>query len=163
MTMQRDHYPADWDAISLSIRRDRAHWQCERCGARQGALTERSVRLGLPWKVVLTVAHLGAPRPDGSPGDKHDKLDCRPENLQALCQRCHLKEDLADHVAQAHETRRRKQEQTGQLVLFACQHQWDDEVLITSLDGPPVLRDVCVLCGQQRERITSQPAQEEGV
>ncbi len=58
--------------------------------------------------MVLTVHHLGAPRPDGSPGDKHDKLDCRDENLVALCQRCHLAADRADHVARARATLARK-------------------------------------------------------
>lgn len=118
MPFQRSRYPANWDEISLAIRRDRAKWQCERCGARQGELTERSKRLGLPWKVVLTVAHIGAPHPDGRPGNKHDKSDCRETNLLALCQRCHLKEDLPDHIAHAHETRRRKREAAGQLKLF---------------------------------------------
>lgn len=48
--------------------------------------------------IVLTVAHLGAPRADGSRGDKHDKHDCRPENLAALCQSCHLGFDRDDHI-----------------------------------------------------------------
>ena len=39
---------------------------------------------------VLTVAHLGVPKPDGTPGDKHDKTDVRDENLAALCPRCHI-------------------------------------------------------------------------
>lgn len=50
------------------------------------------------YPVVLTVAHIGATKPDGSRGDKHDKHDVRDENLKAECQRCHLKRDLNDHV-----------------------------------------------------------------
>lgn len=59
-------------------------------------------------KVILTVAHLGTQHPDGRPGDKHDKMDVRPENLAALCQNCHLSYDLADHIAHARETRMKR-------------------------------------------------------
>lgn len=48
-------------------------------------------------KVVLTVAHLN-----------HRPMDCRPENLKALCQRCHLRYDAALHAENARKTRRRK-------------------------------------------------------
>lgn len=75
-----------------------------------------------PVRIILTTAHLGTPHPDGRPGDKHDKMDCRPENLQALCQRCHLLEDLEDHIANARATRARKRQETaraaGQIGLF---------------------------------------------
>jgi hypothetical protein len=40
--------------------------------------------------VVLTVHHKGVPLPDGTPGNHRNKRDNRPENLEALCQRCHL-------------------------------------------------------------------------
>jgi hypothetical protein len=59
-------------------------------------------------KVVLTVAHLGTAFPDDSPGDKHDKMDVRDENLAALCQSCHLRYDHADHIRHAKETRHRR-------------------------------------------------------
>lgn len=36
--------------------------------------------------VILTVAHLGMPKPDGTPGSKDDLHDVREENLAALCQ-----------------------------------------------------------------------------
>jgi len=68
-------------------------------------------------KVVLTVAHLGAPRPDGTPGDKHDKTDVRDENLAALCQRCHLNFDRDEHKQNAARTRRKKIIASGQLEL----------------------------------------------
>lgn len=61
-------------------------------------------------RVVLSVAHLGTPHPDGRPGDKHDKHDVRPENLAALCQSCHLVYDRADHIAHARENRRARRE-----------------------------------------------------
>lgn len=73
-------------------------------------------------RVVLTVAHLGAPYPDGRPGNKHDKMDVRPENLAALCQRCHLLYDMDEHVQNARTTRLRKKQaaiaSTGQKSLF---------------------------------------------
>ena len=73
-------------------------------------------------KVVLTVHHIGITHPDGSAGDPNDKLDCRPENLTALCQRCHLRADLVLHVrhsiATRIENRRKALIQSGQLELF---------------------------------------------
>ena len=49
-------------------------------------------------RVILTVAHLGITKPDGTPGDKADTMDCRPENLAALCQRCHLLFDMPENI-----------------------------------------------------------------
>lgn len=119
MPMQRDRYPPQWEAISLT-RRQHAAWCCEWCHIPHG-----TVRIGVkgkPYKVVLTVAHLGTPYPDGRAGNKHDKMDVRPENLAALCQVCHLRYDLDDHLTHAKTTRlRRRAEQAraaGQLPLF---------------------------------------------
>lgn len=105
MPFNRAEYPANWDEISLSIRRDRAQWHCERCGIAQGTIRE--------WgsKVVLTVMHLN-----------HDTTDNRPENLQAACQKCHLAYDVSLHVQHAHETRRKKQERAGQQPL-----DWEED------------------------------------
>lgn len=44
--------------------------------------------------IVLTVAHLD-----------HDVSNNAPENLAALCQRCHLRHDIAQHRANASATR----------------------------------------------------------
>lgn len=93
MPMDKSRYPLDWDEISLHIRAVRAEWHCEFCGAEQG---KRNSDTGS--KVVLTVAHLGIDKPDGTPGDKSDTMDCRAENLAALCQRCHLEYDRDDHI-----------------------------------------------------------------
>jgi len=131
--MKRELYPADWEAISLRIR-ERARWRCEWCGLENGAIGYRDdvgifhhvpieateaydadgVRL---FRIMLTVAHLGVPKPDGSPGDKRDKQDCRDENLAALCQRCHLNYDRDEHVSNAALTRRRKRIEAGQMEL----------------------------------------------
>ena len=112
MPFQRERYPADWPAISLRIR-ERSGWRCEWCGAENGKPNPATGS-----RVVLTVAHLGVARPDGTAGDKHDKLDVRDENLAALCQRCHLRYDIREHMANAAATRRRKREEGGQMVLI---------------------------------------------
>jgi hypothetical protein len=133
MAMKRELYPDDWEAISLRIR-ERAGQRCEWCGLENGALGYRDdtgtfhhvpiefadayeldgIRL---FKIMLTVAHLGAPKPDGLPGDKRDKQDCRDENLAALCQRCHLNYDRDEHIFNAALTRRRKRIEAGQMEL----------------------------------------------
>ena len=98
----RTTYPPNWPAISLQIREQRARGRCEWCGVLAGDHYVSGAA------VVLCVAHLGVPHADGRPGDKHDKSDCRPENLAALCQRCHLNFDRGDHLARAAATRERK-------------------------------------------------------
>jgi len=110
--MRRELYPDDWEAISLRIRA-RAQGKCEWCGAENGKPHPITGS-----KVMLTVAHLGAPKPDGSPGDKRDKMDCRDENLAALCQRCHLNYDRDEHQQNSALTRRRKKIESGQIVLL---------------------------------------------
>jgi hypothetical protein len=122
---ERARYPADWKTISLAIRK-RAGQRCEcvglcgegehdgRCNAPNGEVIIRLER-GI-WRshehtgacmvercdswggrsvlVILTVAHLN-----------HAPEDCRPENLRALCQRCHLRYDRPHHGATARATR----------------------------------------------------------
>ena len=131
--MYYSQYPKNWKQISRAIR-ERAKDRCEWCGVANKAIgardtagafhtTEAINRDMAPadWdrlfgrnefpryiQIVLTVAHLGVPHPDGKPGNKHDKSDCRPENLAALCQRCHLNFDRSDHLARAAATRERK-------------------------------------------------------
>lgn len=56
-------------------------------------------------KVVLTVAHLGVKKPDGSPGNKREKMDCRPENLLPLCQYCHILFDADEHLDSSRATK----------------------------------------------------------
>ena len=73
--------------------------------------------------VILTTHHKGIPKPDGSPGSVHDKMDNRPENLAALCQRCHLAADKPYHIAAMIRTVSRKKhesiEAAGQSPLFS--------------------------------------------
>lgn len=137
MPVDMSRYPPDWKAISLRIR-DRAGWVCEECGAPNGAVIVRDPENKARWRfandgdlvegfernhstVVLTVHHVGAPKDDGSPGDRHDKMDCRDVNLKALCQRCHFMADLDLHIIHARESRLRKKAErlktTGQQAL----------------------------------------------
>ena len=61
-------YPWNWDRIAHRVKRFWG-WRCERCGHPNAPAVGRT----------LTVHHL-----DG------DKSNCRPWNLAALCQVCHL-------------------------------------------------------------------------
>ena len=65
------NYPKNWTEIATKIKK-RAGFRCEQCGH--------------PHNIrdcyILTVHHING-----------DKADCRDENLIALCQRCHLREE----------------------------------------------------------------------
>jgi hypothetical protein len=115
-------YPADWQQIRMRILA-RAGNCCERCrvanhawGYREGETFHRvskpaiieAVRSGREWvkppiqwgphkiiEIVLTIAHLN-----------HVVKDCSDDNLQALCQRCHLAHDHVHHQQTAYRTRR---------------------------------------------------------
>ena len=136
MPVDYKRYPENWKQISRRIR-EREQQKCKWCGVENGATIVRKPGTGewmrymdylcaVPvgertWKqtrVVLTVAHLGTAHADGTPGNKHDKMDVRDENLAALCQRCHLLYDIDEHVANAAITRRRKATSAGQLELL---------------------------------------------
>ena len=117
MPMVRSLYPRDWSAISLRIRaRDGNVCACRgECGAAHpggqcrvpnGARVLRSS--GSPWLwqlvagdegvlIVLTVAHLD-----------HDPMHNDDENLRAMCQRCHLCLDAAQHARNGQRTRHRR-------------------------------------------------------
>jgi hypothetical protein len=116
-------YPIDWPQLSALIRFERAKGRCQCCGRPHGKLVyhlgdgrwfddERQVwrngkgrvlsRLppqpgttSLPdlsmrtSRVVLATAHLD-----------HDPTNNRPRNLKALCQRCHMLLDQAEHRLQ---------------------------------------------------------------
>ena len=90
-------YPKDWPAISRRIR-ERSGGQCERVedGERCSAVNGQPHPL-TGSKVVLTVAHLD-----------HQPENCADDNLQAMCQRCHLRYDAKHHAANAHATRRKR-------------------------------------------------------
>lgn len=116
MPVDLKRYPADWPIISEYVRFFRAGGRCEgspdypNCQARHGKPHPVTGS-----RVILTTAHLGTPWPDGTPGDKHNKMDVRLDNLAAMCQRCHLNFDLDEHIANAVRTRKNKQLNAGQL------------------------------------------------
>jgi hypothetical protein len=129
----RHLYPDNWPEISYEIK-VRDGLKCKFCGVPDKAIGYRDELGGFHlWpegmvgeflfdefkiiKVMLTVAHLGVARRDGSAGDKMDKMDCRPENLAALCQCCHLRYDIDEHVYNSAITRRRKKVEAGQMEL----------------------------------------------
>lgn len=101
-------YPSNWKEIRAGIL-ERAGNRCERCGAPNGETVWRAVG-GTNWwrdeepdqceeyvlvRIVLTVAHLD-----------HDVANNDPDNLRALCQRCHLRWDADQHKRNAARTRR---------------------------------------------------------
>ncbi len=141
MPCDYSRYPPNWKEISVRIRErenQRCKWcnapngrivlrgRCEHKGTYyldnaihcnktglvlNDCVLESEYNYATATKIVLTVAHLGTVHPDGTPGDKHDKHDCRDENLAALCQRCHLLYDLDDHILNAMNTRDKKRGQ----------------------------------------------------
>ncbi|HET6468663.1 MAG TPA: hypothetical protein VFG43_09825 [Geminicoccaceae bacterium] len=108
-------YPIDWALLSRRIRFERARGRCESCGRPHGQRVrqlpdgrwydeqqglwrdDRGVEAPWPdivgWSTVevkriwLGTAHLD-----------HDPGNSRFRNLKALCQRCHLRHDRAEHL-----------------------------------------------------------------
>jgi hypothetical protein len=122
MPMFRSRYPLEWESISHYIRFVRAGGCCEGSPAYPDCrAVHGEPHPGTGSIVVLTCAHIGAQREDGTPGDPHDKADVRPENLRAWCQRCHLTYDLPEHIANRRRNRQRQREQAGQLRIGVTQ------------------------------------------
>ena len=122
MPVDMSRYPKNWKRISSSIRKRsggvcECHGECGKHSGRCDAINYEPHPL-TGSKVVLTVAHLGIKKRDGSSGDKHDKKDVRRRNLKAMCQRCHLCFDMDEHKANARRTRLRKKIEAGQLVML---------------------------------------------
>ena len=132
MPMKRKLYPPDWEQISLSIK-EHAGWQCEWCNVKHGAIGARDING--QWhdeddihqmnatagyalfgqfpdmiQIILTVAHLD-----------HNPANNAPDNLAALCQKCHLNYDQELHQANAAKTRRRRKIEAGQIPLPTCE------------------------------------------
>ncbi len=94
MPMDIKDYHHSWRQISLAVRK-KAGWRCELCDVANSALSWRTGK-----RIVLTVHHIDA-----------DKGNNDPLNLLALCQRCHLKLDLARHIANRKLKRRSNNEE----------------------------------------------------
>lgn len=109
-------YPANWKQVRAGIllRATPAgseHPRCEQCGVPNHSWRNRETEEWTfnemqveTWTcvdhfrvtfIVLTIAHLN-----------HTPEDCRPENLKALCQRCHLRYDGKHHAESAYRSRR---------------------------------------------------------
>lgn len=93
MPVDWSKYPEDWKTIALKIKNG-ADWKCERCGKQCRRPGERFDT----HKRTLTVAHLN-----------HTPMDCRPENLEAMCAPCHLRYDAK------HKARKRKEASNGRI------------------------------------------------
>jgi len=83
MPIDYKNYNDNFKWLSKQIRQVRAGNKCELCNATNGKPHWKTAS-----KVVLTIHHI-----DGN--KKNDNL----LNLIALCQRCHLRLDLAKHIA----------------------------------------------------------------
>lgn len=112
-------YPPNWKEIANEVKQD-AGWKCEWCEAKHLSIIKRNkdgtwIEIIVVWneahqcydetaklswarlsyhgltKVILTTAHL----------DRNSKNNQRA-NLAALCQRCHLKYDVFQHIANRH-------------------------------------------------------------
>lgn len=109
-------YPPNWKTEIRPAILKRAGNKCEFCGVRNGVIGYRN-KSGRFFEIhpepdaeaeqmtdnkiimiVLTVAHLN-----------HDVTDGGPENLKALCQKCHLDHDREHHA----ETRRKNKNQNS--------------------------------------------------
>ena len=99
MPLGRKEYPDDWEMISALIRFVIAKNRCEKC---KGENYQHHPDTGSI--VILTVAHLD-----------HNRQNNTLDNLQALCQRCHLSHDKKHHLRNSRLTRLRKE---GQELMF---------------------------------------------
>lgn len=74
-------YPKNWKQIRAQIL-ERAGNKCEFCGVENHSF-RLNQKTGKMARIVLTIAHVL----------NEDPADVRPENLKALCQRCHNRLD----------------------------------------------------------------------
>jgi hypothetical protein len=83
-------YPIDWPEISRIVRFTRAAGRCEHCRRPHGRHVAQLVDAAGVWwdPEIRTTAHLN-----------HDPTYSGPRwrNLAALCQRCHMIHDAAEH------------------------------------------------------------------
>jgi hypothetical protein len=105
-------YPIDWKQLSTRVRFTRAGGRCDHCSRPHGCIVhhlgngiwwdevqahwrngrgrkitpQHSIKPWLSTRVVLACAHLD-----------HDPTNNNDRNLAALCQRCHMIYDAAEH------------------------------------------------------------------
>lgn len=107
-------YPIDWPQISRVVRFERAHGRCQHCGRPHGVRIRclkdgrwfdedtRSWRDGrgqpAAWPDIVEYAGVRMTRVVLAACHRdHDPTNNRPGNLLALCQRCHMLHDRAEH------------------------------------------------------------------
>lgn len=90
-TMDRTKYPDNWDEIAATIK-DRAGWKCEQCGL-----------------VPISRRRIRHAQTNVDGGDRIDRMEngFPPENLVALCPRCHLAYDQTRKVMQETKAKKR--------------------------------------------------------
>jgi len=113
-------YPKNWEEIRQKIL-DKCKQKCEECGVQNLVygwrnnlgqfITEPQEELALKRelgfriiRIVLTVAHLD-----------HNPRNNLPNNLKALCQRCHFQHDRADNIAKRKASAEKVKEQISLL------------------------------------------------
>lgn len=107
-------YPIDWRELSALIRFDRAGGRCEQCARPHGRRVAH-MGDGRWWDAERRQWRDGSGRRVRAPGNNvgafvritrvylacahlnHDPTDNAPRNLAALCQRCHMIHDAAEH------------------------------------------------------------------
>lgn len=96
----KSRYPKNWKQIRAQIL-ERAQNRCEFSGVKNHSIVMKAGtenwQFPEPAMVVLTVAHLD-----------HRPENCDPENLRALCQRCHNRYDAKHRAATRSHTRAMK-------------------------------------------------------
>jgi len=90
--MKPSDYPPNWHSIAQKIKA-KANYTCQKCGVKHS---------NEPGN-ILTVHHKNG-----------NKADCRESNLIALCQRCHLQEQLKTKTWKY----RKLKERLGQTPIF---------------------------------------------
>lgn len=134
----RARYPKDWKRISGEIR-ERSGGRCEchgECGLHRTTGGPRRCEEmhgeAAKWakgKVILTVAHLD-----------HTPENCSPENLKAMCQRCHLRYDIDHHKKTARATREAKSPQMRLTLEKAWPQHSEERTTQTQSQSPaPIL------------------------
>lgn len=132
MPIKRELYPKNWEQISFYVRFVRAKGRCEGteyhpdCQAVHGRKHPDTGAV-----VVLTTAHL-----DNVPSNN------APDNLRALCQRCHNFYDGMSRQQKKREAKQKMVEKAGQIAMFDVE---EDEPLVVEfpvelLPEEPVVR-----------------------
>jgi len=67
---------------------------CDKTGKLLGQIRASDYEVARMTDIVLTIAHLD-----------HTPENCEPENLKAMCQKCHLNYDKEHHKANSYATR----------------------------------------------------------